>query len=72
MPARLFLPTLKGALTDSMATVLLHELFETITDPDITTGYRAVNSSFAEVGDLCEGIIFTVGLNAHNYDVQAI
>ena len=64
--------TPNGALTDSMATVLLHELFETITDPDISTGYRAVNSSFGEVGDLCEGIIFTVGLNAHNYDVQSI
>jgi len=64
--------TPNGQLTDSMATSLLHETFETITDPDIFTGYRAVNSTFGEVGDLCEGIIFTVPLNSHNYDVQSI
>lgn len=62
-----------GPLVDSMANVLLHETFETITDPDITTGYRALNNpGLPEVGDICEGIIFTVSLNAHNYDVQSI
>ncbi|HLV88975.1 MAG TPA: hypothetical protein VKV39_18455 [Candidatus Sulfotelmatobacter sp.] len=62
-----------GALVDSMATVLLHETFETITDPDITTGYRGLNNpGLPEVGDICEGFIFTVGLNGHNYDVQSI
>lgn len=62
-----------GPLVDSMASVVLHETFETITDPDIITGYRAVNNpSLPEVGDICEGIIFTVSLNSHNYDVQSI
>ena len=65
--------TVNGPLVDSMATVVTHELFETITDPDITTGYRAVNSNFGEVGDVCEGIIFNgIGMNGHNYAVQAI
>jgi hypothetical protein len=64
--------TPNGQLTDSMATSLLHETFETITDPDIFTGFRARNSDFGEVGDECEGFVFKVPLNGHNYDVQAI
>ena len=64
--------TVNGALVDSTATVLLHETFETITDPDINTGYRAVNSDFGEVGDVCEGFLFQVTLNAKAYDVQSI
>jgi len=64
--------TPNGQLIDSMATSLLHETFETITDPDITTGYRAANSSFGEVGDLCEGFLFGVSLNGKTYAVQAI
>jgi hypothetical protein len=64
--------TPNGQLVDSMATSLLHETFETITDPDINTGYRAVNSSLGEVGDLCEGFLFGVAMNSHTYAVQAI
>jgi len=64
--------TPNGQLVDSTATVLLHETFETITDPDINTGYRAVNSNLGEVGDLCEGFLFNVVLNGKTYAVQAI
>jgi hypothetical protein len=64
--------TVNGPLIDSMATVLLHETFETITDPDINTGYRAVNSDFGEVGDICEGFLFQLTLGAKAYDVQSI
>jgi hypothetical protein len=65
--------TPNGPLVDSMATSLLHETFETITDPDINTGFRAINSSFGEVGDVCEGTIFNpISFNGHNFATQAI
>jgi hypothetical protein len=65
--------TPNGSLTDSTANVLSHETFETITDPDINTGFRAINSTFGEVGDLCDGTIFNpISFNGHNVATQAI
>jgi len=67
--------TPNGALIDSTATTLLHETFETITDPDISTGYRAFypTGNGGEVGDLCDGVLFNpLALNGHNYAVQGI
>lgn len=67
--------TPNGALVDSTATSLLHETLETITDPDITTGYRAAypTGNGGEVGDLCDGVLFNPQpLNGHNYAVQGI
>lgn len=64
--------TPNGQLIDSTNNVLSHELFETISDPDIFTGYRAVNSSFGEIGDLCVGFFFSpVTLGLHKYALQA-
>ena len=61
-------PSPNGALVDSTANVLSHELFESITDPDppgtVTDivngkfGWIALNSLIefgAEIGDICEG-----------------
>jgi hypothetical protein len=67
--------TPNGALIDSTATTLLHETFETITDPDIITGYRAAypTGNGGEVGDLCDGVLFNPqALNGKNYAVQGI
>jgi hypothetical protein len=63
-----------GALIDSTASTLSHELFESITDPDIHTGFRALNSGAvlgSEIGDLCGGVLFgIVPLNTKNYGIQ--
>jgi hypothetical protein len=71
-----------GALVDSTSSVLSHELFETITDPDGKAYWQ--HSSLllygAEIADLCEAIEIigpnvyfsygVVSLNSHPYEVQ--
>jgi hypothetical protein len=55
-------PSPNGALVDSTSSVLGHETFETITDPDPPTGWVAVNSGGVfgeEIGDLCPGVDLT-------------
>src|ERR1700739_3376680 len=55
-------PSPNGALIDSTSSVLGHETFETITDPDPPTGWIAVNSNGVfgeEIGDLCPGVDVT-------------
>jgi hypothetical protein len=59
-----------GQLADSTNNILSHELFETVTDPDIFTGFRATNTTFGEIGDVCQGVVAVFGLNAHNYEIQ--
>jgi len=59
-----------GQLADSTNNNLSHELFETITDPDINTGFRATNTSFGELADVCVGVVAVFGLNGHNYEIQ--
>jgi len=59
-----------GQLADSTNNSLSHELFETITDPDINTGFRATNTSFEEIGDVCVGAVAVFPLNGHNYEIQ--
>src|SRR5262249_13102598 len=52
-------PSPNGALIDSTSSTLSHELFESITDPDINTGFRALNSGAVqgnEIADLCGGV----------------
>ena len=51
-------PTSSNDLTFSAASVLAHELTETITDPLITTGWRAEFTGVEggqEIADICEG-----------------
>jgi hypothetical protein len=44
----------QGQLADSTASVLSHETFETITDPDVAVNSVAwYNSSYGEIGDIC-------------------
>jgi hypothetical protein len=45
---------------DIMASVIAHELAETITDPDVSTGWNrnSAGTGFGEVGDLCEPPFF--------------
>ena len=79
-------PSPNGALVDSTANVLSHELFESITDPDppgtVTDivngkfGWIALNSLIefgADIGDICEGPFFNyapVTLNGKSYEIQ--
>jgi hypothetical protein len=66
------LGTPNGQLADSTNSTLSHELFESITDPDISTGYRAPLSpaGFPEIGDICALGFGTVPLNGKNYALQ--
>lgn len=73
-------PTPNGALVDSTASVLSHEFFETITDPDGDAWWSDVSliEQGAEIGDVCEPTgnsmgqfldpVFTVG--GQNYKIQ--
>ena len=49
-------PTPNGSLVDSTASILSHELFETITDPDLDAWWSDVSliEQGAEIGDICE------------------
>lgn len=73
-------PTPNGPLVDSTASVLSHETFETITDPDGNAWWSDVSliEFGAEIGDVCEPIgnsnaqfldpVFVVG--GKNYKIQ--
>ncbi len=73
-------PTPNGDLVDSTASVLSHETFELITDPDLDAWWSDVSliEQGAEIGDICEPIgnskaqfldpVFLV--NHHNYKIQ--
>jgi hypothetical protein len=66
-----------GQLADSQDTTLSHELAEEITDPDITTGFRTIQSLpsyLMEVADVCEDPVenFIEVLNGHDYEIQLI
>jgi hypothetical protein len=74
-------PSPNGAVVDSTDSVLGHETFETITDPDPPTGWIAVNSNGVfgeEIGDLCPGVDISAPyfedpvstLNGHHYEIQ--
>jgi hypothetical protein len=73
-------PSPNGALVDSTSSVLGHETFETITDPD-GTAWIAVTSLGVfgeEIGDLCPGVSLTQPyfedpvsvINGKKYEVQ--
>ncbi|HEV2715369.1 MAG TPA: hypothetical protein VGU64_08915, partial [Terriglobales bacterium] len=59
-----------GQLADSTNNSLSHEFFETVTDPDVFTGFRATNTSFGEIGDVCVGAVAVFALNGHDYEIQ--
>jgi hypothetical protein len=63
-----------GRLADSTDSTLSHELSETITDPDLTTGFRSLLSNASplqEIGDLCQSpLSFTESLNGHLFEIQ--
>lgn len=73
-------PTPNGALVDSTASVLSHETYETITDPDGSAWWSDVSliEQGAEIGDVCEPTgnfngqfqdpVFVVG--GRNYEIQ--
>lgn len=73
-------PTPNGDLVDSTASVLSHEFFETITDPDLDAWFSEASliELGAEIGDICEPIgnskfqfldpVFLI--NGKNYKVQ--
>ena len=52
-------PTPNGDLVDSTASVLSHETFETITDPDLDAWWSQASliEWGAEIGDICEPIV---------------
>ena len=57
--------------TDSQQSVLTHELFETITDPDVGSGWIS-NVTGDEAADTCEGVYTTIQMNATMYTVQSL
>jgi hypothetical protein len=58
-----------GSLIDSTDNVLSHEIFETITDPDINAWYRS--SDGFEIGDICAwNIANPIILNGTSYAIQ--
>ena len=50
---------------DGISSTLSHELFETITDPDLST--NGWHSSGSEIGDLCEGVSHWMSLPAYSF-----
>ncbi|MBV8829803.1 MAG: hypothetical protein JO108_11315 [Acidobacteriaceae bacterium] len=64
-----------GVLIDSTASVLSHELFELITDPDLNAWWDRVDLDLhgAEIGDVCQRASFaydTPLLNGRLYEIQ--
>jgi len=73
-------PTPNGQLVDSTASVLSHEFFETITDPDLDAWWSEASliEWGEEIGDICEPIVNsnnefldpTFLINQKKYEVQ--
>jgi hypothetical protein len=58
-----------GTLADSTNNVLSHELFETITDPDLNAWWRSSDGS--EIGDICNfNLANPISLNGNSYAIQ--
>jgi hypothetical protein len=76
--------SVNGQLADSTDSVLSHEIFEAISDPDINTNhdFKCAPLFGQEIGDICQGpfrtssgtfvgeIVPTLLLNGHNYKSQ--
>ncbi|GAC1596793.1 MAG: hypothetical protein NVS3B28_28450 [Candidatus Velthaea sp.] len=65
----------QGQVADSTASVLSHEMFETMTDPDVAVNVLAwYNPTFGEIGDLCapaNGVpVGNVGLGPDLWEIQ--
>jgi len=58
-----------STLVDSVNNVFSHEIFETITDPDLNAWWRS--SDGQEIGDICNfNIQNPIALNGHSYAIQ--
>src|SRR5581483_4083695 len=58
-------------LENSTYSSLSHEMFETITDPDINAWIGQADAvSGQEIGDLCGGYVYPLHLSARNYSIQ--
>lgn len=53
---------------DSTLRVLSHEVFEAVTDPDLSNGFR--NAGGNEIGDICNTTEFSIPLTSSEYVVQ--
>ncbi|MGI8989139.1 MAG: hypothetical protein ACR2I2_06090 [Bryobacteraceae bacterium] len=70
------LPSPNGQLADSTASVLSHELFEAITDPDGNAWWNrdSLDLGGAEIGDECQSRTFNYGnvfLTTRSYELQS-
>jgi len=68
-------PSPNGPVVDSLAAILSHEVFETITDPDLNAWYNRTSLDLfgAEIGDECQNATFnyaSVEINGKSYEVQ--
>ncbi len=62
-------PPPNGQLKDSTDSVLSHEYFESITDPDLNAWF--VDATGQEIGDICRAFPYTIiSLQGHNYEIQ--
>lgn len=57
-------------LSDDTASTLSHELYETITDPDVQTNAAWYNNANGEIGDECASSIGFVTLSGTQYQLQ--
>jgi len=55
---------------DSTGSTLSHELFETITDPDVQSNVAWYNNYGGEIGDICRSYYGNVTLTSTVYDIQ--
>jgi hypothetical protein len=68
-------PSPNGLLIDSTASLLSHEVFELITDPDLNAWFNRVSldEGGAEIGDECQNRTFgygSISINHKKYQVQ--
>ena len=59
-----------SSLTNSTASTLSHETFETITDPDVPQNVAWYNNTLGEIGDICASNRGYVTLNGTQYYIQ--
>jgi hypothetical protein len=68
-------PTPNGVVVDTVASLLSHETFETITDPDLNAWQTQYMLSFSgyEIGDICVDYTFDYNpfaVSGHPYEIQ--
>ncbi len=59
-----------GRLADSTDSTLSHELYETVTDPDVQTNTAWYNNTYGEIGDICRSSAGYVTVGGTSLNLQ--